>query len=64
MDAFRQAEPSVEFIGPGAEGKAAQWNQGHMDVSRLWGLGFRPKYDIVSGVAEYIRWRREFPFLD
>ena len=64
MDAFRQAEPSVEFTGPGAEGKVAQWNQGHMDVSRLWGLGFRPRYNIVSGVAEYIRWRREFPFLD
>ena len=64
MDAFRQAEPSVEFAGPGAEGKSVPWNQGHMDVSRLHGLGFRPKYNIASGVAEYIRWRREFPFLD
>ena len=64
MDAFRQAEPSVEFTGPGAEGKSAPWNQGHMDVSRLHALGFRPKYNIATGVAEYIRWRREFPFLD
>ena len=64
MDAFRQAEPSVEFRGPGAEGMSVPWDQGHMDVSRLHALGFRPKYNIVSGVAEYIRWRREFPFLD
>lgn len=64
MDAFRQAEPSVEFTGPGADGKNAPWDQGHMDVSRLHSLGFRPKYNIVSGVAEYIDWRRSFPFLD
>ncbi len=64
MDAFRQAEPSVEFTGPGADGTGSVSDQGYMDVSRLRSLGFRPKYNIVTGVAEYIRWRREFPFLD
>ena len=64
MDAFRKAEPSVEFTGPGAGRDVVPWDQGHMDVSRLHSLGFRPKYNIVTGVAEYIRWRREFPFLD
>ena len=64
MDAFRQAEPSVTFTGPGADGQSPLVDTGQMDVSRLHSLGFRPKYDIVSGVAEYIRWRREFPFLD
>ena len=64
MDAFRQAEPSVEFTGPGAGGGVAPWDQGRMGVSRLRSLGFRPKYNIVTGVAEYIKWRREFPFLD
>ena len=64
MDAFRRADPSVEFTGPGADGEIALRDQGHMDVSRLHALGFRPKYDITSGVAEYINWRRSFPFLD
>jgi len=64
MDAFRQAEPSVEFTGPGADGGVAPWDQGRMGVSRLRSLGFRPKYNIVTGVAEYIKWRREIPFLD
>ncbi len=64
MESFRRAEPSVEFTGPGADGTGSVLDEGHMDVSRLRGLGFRPKYNIVSGAAEYIRWRREFPFLD
>ncbi len=64
MDAFRRAEPSVEFTGAGADGKSTSPDQGYMDVNRLHALGFRPKYDITSGVAEYINWRRSFPFLD
>ena len=62
MDAFRRAEPSVEFTG--ADEKSTSPDQGYMDVNRLHALGFRPKYDITSGVAEYINWRRSFPFLD
>ncbi len=62
--AFRQADPGVEFVGPGAEGPEPPRGQGYMDVSRLRELGFKPRYDIVSGVREYINWRRTFPFLD
>ena len=64
MEAFRSAEPSVEFTGPGADGRGSVLDGGYMDVSRLHSLGFRPEYDINGGVSEYIKWRREFPFLD
>ena len=64
MEAFQQAEPGVKFVGPGVEVQDSDERRGYMDVSRLRELGFTPKHDLVSGVREYLNWRRTFPFLD
>ena len=27
-------------------------------------LGFVPRYDLVSGLRDYVKWRRDFNFMD
>lgn len=53
-------DPRVEFeiLRPSA-------SRGILDVSRLReDLGFKARYDLTSGMREYLHWRESAPFLD
>ena len=67
VEAFREAVPGIQFIEPvskEAETGGVGTGRGPMDTTRLReDTGFKPQYDIVAGVKDYIQWRRDFGFL-
>ena len=49
-------EPAGSSLGP---------TRGPLSGYRLWhDLGWTPQYDLVTGLTDYVRWRRESGFLD
>ena len=60
-------EPSaaVELGQVDEGGQPQQRGRGPLSPQRLTqDLGWRPKFDLATGLSEYLQWRREAPFLD
>ena len=56
---------SVETPAPKADAGADSYSRGPLSGHRLFDdLGWTPKYDLKTGVANYIQWRKESNFLD
>ena len=65
VTAMRQASPSAKFVEPIPHQDASIEYRQILDVSRMIkDLGFTPQYDIVSGLIDYIKWRRDFNVMD
>ncbi|MBI4200679.1 MAG: SDR family NAD(P)-dependent oxidoreductase [Chloroflexi bacterium] len=66
-EAFRAAVPAVKIAlpSPGREDATGfGYGRGPLDTTRIrTDLGFAPRYDLASGVREYINWRRANEFL-
>ena len=71
--AFREAHPSVSFADPGVDGSRLPPTASPptasrsrvQDSSRIReDLGFETRFDLVSGLKEYISWRRLSGYLD
>jgi len=50
------ASPRIEFVGGEGPGRSRRWLA---DVSRLAGLGFRPRVGLEEGLARTVAWYRE-----
>ena len=63
--AMREACPEATFVEPIPEEDASIEHRRVLDVTRMRDdLGFVPKYDIVSALRDYVKWRRDFDFMD
>ena len=64
--AFQTVSPEATFEEPDPATAAAHEEPARrslLDTSRIRDdLGFRPRYDLVSGLREYLRWRSDFGF--
>ena len=67
LDAVVELSPGirVETLAPKADAGADSYSRGPLSGHRLFDdLGWTPKYDLKTGVANYIQWRKESNFLD
>ena len=67
LDAVVELSPgiSVETPAPKTDAGADSYSRGPLSGHRLFDdLGWTPKYDLKTGVAKYIQWRKESNFLD
>ena len=67
LDAVVELSPgiSVETPAPKTDAGADSYSRGPLSGHRLFDdLGWTPKYDLKTGVANYIQWRKESNFLD
>ena len=67
LDAVVELSPgiSVETPASKADAGADSYSRGPLSGHRLFDdLGWTPKYDLKTGVANYIQWRKESNFLD
>ena len=67
LDAVLELSPgiSVETPAPKTDAGADSYSRGPLSGHRLFDdLGWTPKYDLKTGVANYIQWRKESNFLD
>jgi len=66
VSSLRRACPGVTFIEPppaGEGGSAPVSMRAPMDPNRIRrDLGFVPRFDLVSGLREYLQWRQTFSF--
>ncbi len=66
VEAFRAVFPDATFEEPDPAAVAAfeePARRSLLDTSRIRDdLGYRPQYDLVSGLREYLRWRSDFGF--
>ncbi len=63
--AMREACPEATFVEPVPKEDASLDRRRVLDVTRMReDLGFAPKYDMVSGFRDYIKWRRDMNFMD
>ena len=61
LDAVKQAVPDAPIALEAGRGPAYR-DDPYMDVSRIsQELGYKPAYDVVSGVADYVEWLRSNP---
>ena len=63
-----QLFPETRLVASDADDSAASSlgpTRGPLSGYRLWhDLGWTAQYDLASGLADYVRWRRESGFLD
>ena len=67
LDAVVELSPGirVETPAPKTDAGADSYSRGPLSGHRLFDdLGWTPKYDLKTGVAKYIQWRKESNFLD
>ncbi len=65
VDAIREAYPRVKFAEPVPTEDPTIDQIRVLDTTRMReDLGFQPKYDMVSGLRDYIQWRQTFGFVD
>ena len=65
VDAIREAYPQVRFVEPLPKEDPTKDNPRVLDITRMReDLGYEPKYDMVSGLKDYIQWRQSFGFMD
>ncbi|PKB68630.1 MAG: hypothetical protein BZY82_00155 [SAR202 cluster bacterium Io17-Chloro-G3] len=68
IDALQELVPGIELVetpskNPGITSGAG--TRGPLDVSRLRNdIGYTAKYDLLSGLREYIEWRQRFSFYE
>ena len=63
--AIREAHPSVKFVEPIPTEDPTKARSRHLDTTRMReDLGFVPKYDMASGLKDFIEWRQTFNFMD
>ena len=63
VEAFQEALPEARFVQPvlkQSETQATGPSRARLDSSRIQDLGMVYKYDLVSGVKAYMKWRSEF----
>ena len=63
--AFQAVFPDATFEEPAGVAAAVEEpaRRSLLDTSRIRDdLGYRPQYDLVSGLREYLRWRSDFGF--
>jgi len=61
--AIREVFPDVRFVEPNAKTDISKALRRSMDVTRLReDVGFVAQYDILSGIKDYIKWRKAFNF--
>jgi nucleoside-diphosphate-sugar epimerase len=67
-DAVKEVRPSVRIVDDPAyvvQSLRPDAARGPMDVTRLTeDVGFKPAYDLVSGIREYLEWREASGFRD
>ena len=52
-------------LSDGAAARSSEPARGPLSGHRLYqDLGWTPKYDLATGLGEYLAWRRSAPFLD
>ena len=65
VSAMREACPEARFVEPIPQEDASVDRRLVVDVTRMReDLGFVPRYDLVSGLRDYVKWRRDFNFMD
>ena len=65
VSAMREACPEATFVEPIPEHDASLEHRVALDVTRIReDLGFVPRFDLVSALKDYIKWRRDFNFMD
>ena len=63
--AMREACPEATFVEPIPREDGSIEHRRVLDVTRMReDLGFVPKYDMVSALRDYIKWRRDLNFMD
>ena len=65
VSAMREVCPEATFVEPIPEKDASLERRVTVDVTRMReDLGWVPQYDTVSALRDYIKWRRDFNFMD
>ena len=65
VSAMREAYPDVKFAGPIPEEDPSKPLGVSWDLTRMReDLDFTPKYDLVSGLKDYINWRLTYNFME
>ena len=65
VSAMREACPEARFVEPIPREDASVERRLVVDVTRMQeDLGFVPRYDLVAGLRDYIKWRRDLNFMD
>ena len=64
VDALRQVYPQVRFVEPVPDEDPTEEQVRVLDTTRMReDLGFEPRYDLVSGLRDFIQWRQAVGFL-
>ena len=68
QDTLKELYPEIMLVEEGAEpvsNVSTSPARGPLSGYRLWhDFGWKPQYDLASGLAHYVEWRRESGFLD
>ena len=67
LDAVTELSPDTQVVTPSPKSKTEgeSYSRGPLSGHRLFDdLGWTPKYDLKSGLADYIQWRKDSGFLD
>ena len=73
LEQLRGLSPNIQVIEPSrskgdrsvAPASNRELSRGPLSGYRLqMDLGWKPQYDLAAGLADYLRWRRQAPFLD
>ena len=68
LDAVIELSPATQVAAPAApppKSGSEGYSRGPLSGHRLFDdLGWKPKYDLKAGLADYIQWRRDSDFLD
>ncbi|HAA94538.1 MAG TPA: hypothetical protein DHW65_10700 [Dehalococcoidia bacterium] len=65
LDQVVALSPSAQVTAPAADEDTDRYGRGPLSGHRLFeDLGWKPKYDLKSGVAAYLDWRKSANFLD
>ena len=65
VSAMREACPEATFVEPIPQEDASLEHRVALDVTRMReDLGYVPRFGLVSALRDYIKWRRDFNFMD
>lgn len=65
LDQVVELSPSVQVLAPTSSQVTAGYGRGPLSGHRLFDdLGWTPRYDLRTGLADYMQWRQDANFLD
>ncbi len=65
LEELKGVAPEATVDSASTTGGGQQQGRGPLSAQRLaQDLGWRAKFDLATGLAEYLQWRRDAPFLD